>query len=96
MRYAMWHWFRSKLDEGALLPPWAMVVRAILFPLDTWFWRRAFKVGYQWDRDVWMIDGVAFSARSLRRLANGQGELYRVTTIGETVVLERVGGGMAQ
>lgn len=90
MRYLIWYWFRSRLDEGSRLPPWAMVVRAILFPLDTWFWSRGLKVGYQWERDVWVIEGIEFSARALHRLAVGRGEVYRVTRVGKTVVFERV------
>lgn len=91
MRYTIWYWLRSRFDEGLILPRWAIAVRAVLFPIDTWFWWVALKVGYQSERDLWVIEGAEFSARTLHRLSHGRGEVYRVTRVGKTVVLERVG-----
>lgn len=90
MRNTIWTWFRQKLPEGMILPWWALMVRAVLFPLDFFYWRMSKARGYQWQSDTWIIEGVTYSGEALRRLAKAQGEIYRVTRLGETVVLERV------
>ena len=90
MRNMIWSAVRSKVPEGMILPWWALTVRAVLYPLDFLFWRMSQTRGYQWQNDSWLIEGVTYSGESMRRLAAAQGETYRVTRIGETVMLERV------
>ena len=90
MRDKIWMSVRSKLPEGSLLPWWAITMRAILFPLDFFFWRMSQTRGYQCESDTWRIEGVTYSAVAMRWLAKAQGETYRVTRTGETVTLERV------
>jgi hypothetical protein len=90
MRDMIWHVVRSKVPEGMILPWWALVVRAVLYPLEFFYWRMSQTTGYQWQSDTWLIGGVTYSGEALRRLANAQGETYRVTRVGETVTLERV------
>lgn len=46
--------------------------------------------GYQWEADVWLIDGVRVSGQSIRRLAKSQGEVYRVTRTGDVLTFEKV------
>jgi len=64
-------------------------MRAILFPLDFFFWRMSQTRGYQYESDTWMIEGVRYSGDALRWLAKAQGETYRVERIGDTVKLTR-------
>ena len=90
MRDMIWNAVRSQVPEGMILPWWALTVRAVLFPLDFFYWRMSQTRGYQWEKDAWLIEGVTFSGAALRNLAAAQGETYRVKRTGETVTLERV------
>ena len=90
MRKMILNAVRSKVPEGMILPWWALAVWAALFPLDYFYWRMSETRGYQWQRDVWLIEGVAYSGKALRWLATAHGETYRVTRTGDTVTLERV------
>ena len=90
MRDMVWNAVRSKVPEGRILPWWALAVRAVLFPLDFFYWRMSKTTGYQWQNDTWLINGVTYSGEALHRLAEAQGEVYRVTRTGATVTLERV------
>ena len=90
MRDIVWKLVRSKVPEGGILPLWALIVRAVLFPLDFFYWRMGQTTGYQCQTDTWLINGVTYSAEGLRLIAVAQGETYRVTRTGETVTLERI------
>ena len=90
MRDMVWNAVRSKVPEGMILPWWALAVRAVMYPLDFFYWRMSKATGYQWQNDTWLIEGVTYSGAALRHLAQAQGETYRVTRSGETVTLERV------
>ena len=90
MRNTIWNAVRSKVPEGAILPWWALAVRAALYPLDFFYWRMSKATGYQWQKDIWLINGVTYSGESLRRLSMEQGEAFRVTRTGETVTFERL------
>ena len=94
MRNMIWSAVRSKVPEGMILPWWALTVRAVLYPLDFFYWRMSRRTGYQWQNDTWLIEGVTYSGAALRHLAAAQGETYRVTRAGETVTLERVHNSM--
>jgi len=89
MRDKVWNAVRSKVPEGMILPWWALTVRAVLYPLDFFYWCMSKQTGYQWQNDTWLIEGVTYSGAALRHLAAAQGETYRVTRTGETVTLER-------
>lgn len=90
MRHKIWNFIRSNVPEGEILPWWALTMRAILYPLESFYWHMSQHAGYQWESDTWLIEGVTYSGESLRWLAKAQGETYRVTRRGETVMLERV------
>ena len=90
MRNNIWDWIIARLSEGQRLPWWALATRAILFPLDFFYWQFSRAVGYQWESDTWLIEGIRYSGRMLRLLSKSQGELYLVTRIGEIVTIERV------
>ena len=66
----------SKHPEGCLLPLWARVVRTILFPLDTFYWKMSKSRGYDIYRDIWIIDNVEYSARSLYLLSHSQNKIF--------------------
>ena len=90
MRDQIWDWLRAKHPEGMLLTRWLLIVRAILYPLDFFYWRMSLNRGYHLESDTWTIYGVRYSGNALRQLAKAQGETYRVSREGETVTLERV------
>lgn len=89
-RRNFWRWVRRSVDEGALLPRWAIVVRWILFPMDSAYWHLASTRGYNPLRDTWLIDGMEFTGAAMHALVNSHGEVFRITRTGQTVTLERV------
>jgi len=88
MRDRIWNLLIAKQTEGALLPRWLLVIRAILYPLEFFYWRMSKTRGYQFESDTWIIDGVRYSGAAMRTLAEAQGETYRITRTGECVTLE--------
>ena len=90
MREAIWGFTRSKVPEGAILPWWALAVRAVLYPIDSLFWSMSEARGYQLKSDTWRINGIIYSSKALLLLAKAQGETYRVTRTGDTLTLEKV------
>lgn len=89
-RRNFWRWVRRSVDEGALLPRWAIVVRWILFPMDSAYWHLASTRGYNPLRDTWLIDGMEFTGAAMHALVNSHGQVFRITRTGQTVTLERV------
>jgi hypothetical protein len=61
----VWIMARRKVPVGQILPPWLLMVRAILFPLDTLFFTLGKGRGYQFQRDVWIIEGQVISGAAL-------------------------------
>ena len=90
MRDKLWKWATVKQPAGVILPRWLVVVRAILYPLDTFYWWYGRQNGYNPQYDEWRIHGVRYTGDALRNLADAQGETYRITRSGEVVTLERV------
>lgn len=90
MRNKIWKYAIKNYPEGVILTRWLMVVRAILFPLDTFCWRYGSRHGYNPRYDEWRINGIRYTGAALRALAEAQGEIYRITRTGECVTLERV------
>lgn len=90
MRNKLWKWATAKYPEGMILPQWLLTIRAILYPLDFFYWKMSESRGYQWQSDTWIIDGVRYTGDALRALAESQGETYRITRTGDCVTLERV------
>lgn len=90
VRDMIWHAVRKHVPEGMIIPAWALTVRAVLYPLDFFYWRMSRVTGYQWQSDTWLINGVTYSGEALRLLSKAQGHTYRVTRSGTTVKLDRV------
>lgn len=63
MRAAIWRWVRAKAPEAEIPPGWMVVVRAVLFPLDTLYWRMSRTRGYQPESDTWLINGRCYAAQ---------------------------------
>ena len=66
MRRRIWNWvvLKSKLTKpGVILSrKFLLFTRAILFPLDTFYWKMQRSRGYQPERDSWIIEGVEYPA----------------------------------
>jgi len=86
----IWNAVRSNVPEGMILPWWALTVRAVLYPLDFFYWRMSKTKGYQLKNDTWLIEGVTYSGSALRLLSKATGETYRVTRTVDTLTLERL------
>lgn len=90
MRKVIWNWLREKTPEGAILPWWALAIRAALFPIDFFYLRMSRKSGYQWESDIWLIEGIRYSGVALRCLSQADGEIYRIRRTGDVVTMEKV------
>lgn len=90
MRNKIWKFAVRNHPEGVILTKLLMTIRAILYPLDFFYWRIGRSRGYQFESDTWNINGLRFTGAALRSLAEAQGETYRITRAGECVKLERL------
>lgn len=95
MRWKLFDWIvRPWVPEGCILPWWAVAIRWALFPLDSAYWTMSRARGYQLQNDVWVINGIHYTGAAMRALADADGETYRITRAGGTVMLERVHNNM--
>ena len=90
MRDKLWKLATAKHPECMILPRWLLVIRAILYPMEFFYWQMGKTRGCQWESDTWNIYGVRYTGAALRALAEAQGETYRITRKGECVTLERL------
>lgn len=90
MREKLWKLATRGQPDNILLPWWLLVVFALLYPGDFIFWQATKARGYHWPTNSWRINGVLFSAKALKELADARGEYYRVGLDGEYVTIERV------
>ena len=90
MRDKLWQFAIAKHPEGEILSRWLLVIRALLYPVDSFYWRMNRTRGYQWESDIWIIEGVKYTGAALRAFANAQGETYKITRTGECVTLEKI------
>lgn len=74
----IWYFARRNHPEGMLLTTWLLIVRTILFPVQTFYWRTGDGIGYQWEHDLWIIDGVKYSSKALNILSQSHGEIYKI------------------
>jgi len=90
MRQSIWRKVEYTLAEGAKIPRWALVLRAVLFPLKALHRCMGKNHGYQWETDTWLIEGVKYSGKAMRALANADGETYRIRCDGDCLVVEMI------
>ena len=90
MKDKLFLWAIRNTSPSAVLPWWATALRAVLYPIDSLYWRLSKTRGYQINCDAWLIFGVYFRSRDLKRLTESKGELFRITSFGDTIVFERV------
>lgn len=83
MRHRLWGWLRSSRPACEILPWWFLLIRAVLFPIDTLYWRLSRTRGYQWESDTWIIEGVRWSPRAIARLPEHVGRVFLVTRDGD-------------
>jgi len=76
MRDKLWQFARRNHPEGEILTRWLKVVRWVLYPLDTLFWKMSQTRGYNWDRDEWIIHGVRYSPVVFKTLAKPDPDRY--------------------
>lgn len=88
IRYRGWNLLRKNVPEGSLLPGWLICIRAVLFPIDFIYYKINTSIGYQFQHDIWIIEGIKYSGEAMRALALSAGEVYRITNINGVVCLE--------
>ena len=90
MRNKLWRWFARNHPEATILSGRLLIIRSILYPVDTLYWRHSVLTGYQWDRDIWIIEGVKYSGAALRMFAESEGEIYRIKRTGSVLTVEQL------
>ncbi|MCA9340430.1 MAG: hypothetical protein KDA17_05940 [Candidatus Saccharibacteria bacterium] len=90
MRNWIWKRATANYPEGQILNKPLIILRWILFPVDSLFWRMNEHRGYHWPSNTWTIFGVRYSDKALRMLADSGGETYKIKREGDCVILERV------
>ncbi len=90
LRQAIWNFAIKNHPEAMLLSRPLIILRAVLFPLDTIYWKINTKTGYQWLKDTWIIEGVEYSGKVMRDINNSNGKVYRITRVGNCVHFERL------
>lgn len=71
-----------------MLPKWAIGVKALLYPLECFYWHMSKRCGYQMEDDTWIIYGIRYSDEALRLLSKAQGETYKIKCVDNVVTLE--------
>jgi hypothetical protein len=89
LRDRLWDKSTSRLNEGEILPRWAVALRCVLFPCAALTYFFGDSRNYSICSDIWTICGGRFPGRTLRRLALSNGELYRVHVEDGTVRIMR-------
>lgn len=90
IREKIWRWFTAKHPEGMMLSKYLLIIRAILFPLDFFYWLMSESRGYQPMSDEWIINGVRYSGEAMRMLARSNGEVYRIKMVDHRLRVERI------
>ena len=90
MRDLLWRLATKNHPQGFILPMRLVLVRAVLYPLDFFYWKMSKTRGYEVESDTWIIYGVRYSSAALMALASAQGETFRITRSGDCVTIERV------
>jgi len=88
-RQRLWEKAVKNHPQGQVLSRWLLVVRAVLFPLDTFYWRMSKTRGYDWQTDSWNIEGVRYPRSALNALRRASGECYPLDFYGESIVIKR-------
>lgn len=90
MRKFIWKLATKNHPEGYVLTRPLLLLRAILYPLEWFYWHMGKTRGYQYESDTWDIEGIKYTGAALRALAESQGEIYKITRTGDCITLERV------
>lgn len=86
MRDRLWNWIRASRPACEIIPWWMLLIRFLLFPIDTLYWRLSSSRGYQPEYDTWLIDGVRWSSHALARLPKHVGRVFFVTREGDELI----------
>jgi hypothetical protein len=89
-RERLWMWARRKHPQNQILPRRFMVLRWLLFPVETTYWMLDKSVRrYDPWSDTREINGVKVSGNLLRALTlpDGQWKLYKIVRDGDIVLV---------
>lgn len=90
VRHELWGWIRASRPACEIIPWWLLLIRFLLFPIDTLYWRLSSSRGYQPDTDTWLIDGVRWSSYAIARLPQDVGRVFLVTRNGDDLTFVRI------
>lgn len=72
MRSWLWSLVYSRLDPGLHLPPWALAIRAVLYPIEYLCWRQNRIFGYDALNHSFVVGGWQFPIRALHMLTKAE------------------------
>ncbi len=90
IRNKLWHKIVKNRPPNIILPTRFVVVRWILFPLQTTRWYLEKREGYQIMYNTWIINDILISNEALYELSKSKGELYKIELQGKYLSIERV------
>ena len=88
MRERIWEWVLRNHPEGTYLERRHLIIRWLLFPLDTFYYFKQNQV-YDVRTDVWTIHGVKYTGHMMRVLTKADG-VYRFKYENNTVSITRL------
>lgn len=80
LREKIWSKVLDYVDTpiGMRLPTWVLAVRAILYPLDFFYWKLDRLRGYQADKDSLIVEGLEYPVEIFRELRRSRGGVYEI------------------
>lgn len=90
LRRELLYYFLRNHPEGEILPRWARIVRAFLFPIQAIYWTHWDKFGYDIYTDTYKLNGVRISLQGLYLLSRSDGQLFRATRTGDTITITHI------
>jgi hypothetical protein len=91
VRHVIWRFTTRKWQPGQKIPIWARGIFAILYPsmaLRSWLCYSNY--GYDFEHDIWVIHGKKYSLDVFRWLSVAEGQVFRVSTKNDVIVLEKL------
>lgn len=89
-RNSIWQAIIKKIKYGRNLPRWAIFIRCVLFPLDSFFWYMSKSTGYQPFTDTWIIDGEKYTGEFFYHISKADGDAYRITRIDGVITFKKI------
>ena len=90
MRNLIWTFLVRNRQPGVVMPKWLLLIRALLSPLDFFYWYMNRNNGYQWETDIWLINGIKYSNQALKRIADSKGKTFTIYNQNDVLLFKEI------